>query len=155
SLDAAALEVALVRAVNALASAGANRVVIAHGGADRLAAEGRLKKILLRKFPQHLLGAIPLLYSHEVVEDENDARRTWTALFNAFLHPAMERFLYNAEAKLRQNKSQNPLLIFRNDGHSARVAKTIAIKTYSSGPRGGMEGTRALARHYGLKHLVS
>ncbi|HKY91508.1 MAG TPA: hydantoinase/oxoprolinase family protein [Nevskiaceae bacterium] len=155
SLDAAALEMALVRAVNTLASAGANRVVIAHGGADRLAAEGQLKKILLRKFPQHLLGAIPLLYSHEVVEDENDARRTWTALFNAFLHPAMERFLYNAEHKLRANKTQNPLLIFRNDGHSARVAKTIAIKTYSSGPRGGMEGTRALARHYGLKHLVS
>jgi N-methylhydantoinase A/oxoprolinase/acetone carboxylase beta subunit len=155
SLDTAALETALVRAVNNLASAGANRVVIAHGGADRLAAEGKLKKILLRKFPQHLLGAVPILYSHEVVEDENDARRTWTALFNAFLHPAMERFLYNAEHKLRTNKTQNPLLIFRNDGHSARVAKTIAIKTYSSGPRGGMEGTRALARHYGLKHLVS
>jgi N-methylhydantoinase A len=155
ALDDSALETALVRAVNALASAGANRIVIAHGGADRLASEGKLKRILLRKFPQHLLGAVPILYSHEVAEDQNDARRTWTALFNAFLHPAMERFLYNAENKLRHNKTRNPLLIFRNDGHSARVAKTIAIKTYSSGPRGGMEGTRALARHYGFEHLVS
>ena len=154
-LDEAALEMAAVRGVNALASAGANRIVVAHGGADRLASETRLKKIFLRKFPQHLLGAVPILYSHEVVEDENDARRTWTALFNAFLHPAMERFLYNAEHKLRTNKAQNPLLIFRNDGHSARVAKTIALKTYSSGPRGGMEGSRALASHYGFKHLLS
>src|SRR3546814_14445525 len=67
----------------------------------------------------------------------------------------MERFLYSAEHKLRQNKAQNPLLIFRNDGHSARVAKTTAVKTYSSGPRGGMEGSRALAAHYGFKQLLS
>jgi N-methylhydantoinase A/oxoprolinase/acetone carboxylase beta subunit len=155
SQDNEALETAAVRAINALASSGANRVIVAHGGADRLACETRLKKIFLRKFPQHLLGAIPLLYSHEVAEDEDDVRRAWTALFNAFLHPAMERFLYNAEHKLRLAGTRNPLLIFRNDGNSARVAKTIALKTYSSGPRGGMEGTRALAQHYGFEHLVS
>ena len=155
ALQGVELEAALVKAINQLASAGANRVVVAHGGSDTLSVEGQLKKILLRKFPQHLLGAIPILYSHEVVQDDDDARRAWTAVFNAFLHPAMERFLYNAEHKLRNNKAQNPLLIFRNDGHSARVAKTIALKTYSSGPRGGMEGARALAAHLGLKHLVS
>lgn len=154
-LPEAERDAALVKAVSRLASAGANRVLIAHGGADCLDAEAALKKVLLKKFPQHLLGAVPILYSHEVVQDENDVRRSWTALFNAFLHPAMERFLYNAEHKLRSNKAQNPLLIFRNDGHSARVAKTIALKTYSSGPRGGMEGARALASHLGLPHLVS
>jgi N-methylhydantoinase A len=149
------LERAAVEAVNRLASAGANRVVVVHGGDGRFAAEDRVKRIFLEKFPQHLLGAIPILYSHEVIEDDDDVRRAWTALFNAFLHPAMEGFLYNAEHKLRVAKSQSPLLIFRNDGHSARVAKTIALKTYSSGPRGGMEGTRALARHYGIEHVVS
>ncbi|MGQ0698362.1 MAG: hydantoinase/oxoprolinase family protein [Panacagrimonas sp.] len=149
------MEMAAVKAVNSLSSAGANRIIVAHGGADRSEQETRIKNILLRKFPQHLLGAVPILYTHEVVEDDNDVRRTWTAIFNAFLHPAMERFLYNAEHKLRQNKAQNPLLIFRNDGNSARVAKTIALKTYSSGPRGGMEGSKAVANHYGYKHLVS
>ena len=155
TLDDVALEVAAVRAVNTLASAGANRIVIAFGGNDRNAAERRLKKLLLRKFPPHLLGALPMLYSHEVVEDDNDKRRSWTTIFNAFLHPAMERFLYNAEHLLRENKSQNPLLIFRNDGQSARVARTTAGKTYSSGPRGGAEGAKALASHYGFKQLLS
>ena len=153
--DDATMEMAAVRAVNALSSAGANRVVIAFAGAGRSTNEIRLKKLLLRKFPPHLLGAIPLLYSHEVVEDDDDVRRAWTAVFNAFLHPAMERFLYRAEHKLRENRARNPLLIFRNDGHSARVAKTIAIKTYSSGPRGGMEGSRALAGHYGFPRLLT
>ncbi|MGH8505538.1 MAG: hydantoinase/oxoprolinase family protein [Stenotrophobium sp.] len=155
SLDAAALELAMVHAVNALASNGANRIVIAFAGRDRTAAEIRIKRLLLRKFPPHLLGALPILFSHEVAEDEDDLRRTWTALFNAFLHPAMERFLYSAEHLLREHKSQNPLLIFRNDGNSARVSKTIACKTYSSGPRGGAEGAKALAAHYGFKQLLS
>ncbi|HEX4872056.1 MAG TPA: hydantoinase/oxoprolinase family protein [Nevskiaceae bacterium] len=151
----AALETAVTRAVTALTSAGANRLVVAVGGAGSEAEEKRLKRILLRKFPQHLLGAVPILYAHEVVADEQDTRRAWTALFNAFLHPAMERFLYRAEAQLRQYRTRNPLLIFRNDGQAARVAKTIAVKTYSSGPRGGAEGARALAAHYGFARLLS
>lgn len=158
-LDAAlageALDTAIVQAVNAIASEGANRIVVAFGGAAREALEVQVKRKLLRTFPPHLLGALPILYSHELVDDADDVRRTWTALFNSFLHPAMERFLYNAEHKLRDYKTRNPLLIFRNDGHSARVAKTVAVKTYSSGPRGGMEGSRALARHYGFDRLLS
>jgi N-methylhydantoinase A/oxoprolinase/acetone carboxylase beta subunit len=155
SLAGEALESAAVQAVNALASDGANRVVIVFGGADRAAAEVAVKSKLLRTFPPHLLGALPILYAHELVDDADDSRRGWTALFNSFLHPAMERFLYTAEHKLRDFRTRNPLLIFRNDGHSARVAKTVAVKTYSSGPRGGMEGAKALAGHYGFKRLLS
>lgn len=154
SLDGDAFEVAAVKAVGQLASSGASRIVVAYGGTERRVHELRTKAVLLRKFPQHLLGAVPILYSHEVVEDEDDTRRVWTALFNSFLHPAMERFLYNAEHKLRAYRVKNPLLIFRNDGESARVAKTIALKTYSSGPRGGMEGTKAIAAHYNFEHLL-
>lgn len=154
SLDDAALEVAATQAISKLASAGANRLVIGVGGAARDAGELRLKKMLLKKFPPHLLGALPLLYSHEVVQDDDDTRRIWTALFNAFLHPAMERFLYNAEHRLREFKTKNPMLIFRNDGDSARISRTAAVKTYSSGPRGGAEGAKALAGHYGFKRLL-
>lgn len=154
SLDDAALEVAATQAISKLASAGANRIVVGVGGAARDAGELRLKKILLKKFPPHLLGALPILYSHEVVQDDDDTRRIWTALFNAFLHPAMERFLYNAEHRLREFKTKNPMLIFRNDGDSARISRTAAVKTYSSGPRGGAEGAKALAGHYGFKRLL-
>ena len=158
-LDAAqgaeAFEVAAVRAVGALAALGANRLVVSFGGPQCHALEAQLKRHLLRSFPPHLLGALPILYAHELVADADDTRRTWTALFNAFLHPSMERFLYAAEHKLREAHSQSPLLVFRNDGHSGRVAKTIADKTYSSGPRGGMEGAKALAAHYGLSRLLS
>lgn len=149
------LESAAVRAVNELAAAGANRIVLACSGEDRERIEIQLKRALLRTFPPHLLGALPILYTHELVDDADPVRAAWSAVFNAFLHPAMERFLYGAEHKLRDFRTRNPLLIFRNDGHSARVAKTIALKTYSSGPRGGLEGARALAVNYGFKQLLS
>ena len=149
------LEDAVVAAVNRLTSAGANRLVVGMAGAGYREAEQRLMRIVLRKFPLHLLGAVPVLFSHQVVEDIDDARRIWSAAFNAFLHPAMETFLYHAERLLRSHHYRKPLLIFRNDGDSARVAKTIALKTYSSGPRGGMEGARALAAFYGFERLLS
>ncbi|MFZ2948076.1 MAG: hydantoinase/oxoprolinase family protein, partial [Desulfuromonadaceae bacterium] len=77
------------------------------------------------------------------------------ALINSFLHPAMEHFLYNAENRLRSYRTKNPLQIFRNDGDSSRVAKSIAIKTYSSGPRGGMEGMKTFSRMYGFSDVVA
>ena len=144
----------LVERVNQLAARGAGRLVVAIGGPDGAEQERRVKRQLLQLYPRHLLGAIPLLFSWELVADRDDARRTWSALLNAFLHPAMERFLFNAERRLRDNKTRRPLLIFRNDGGSSRVAKSAALKTYSSGPRGGLEGTKALAAGYGFRHLL-
>ncbi|MCC7414318.1 MAG: hydantoinase/oxoprolinase family protein [Gammaproteobacteria bacterium] len=154
-LEGAELETAALQAVNVLSSAGANRVVFSFSGARAAAREQWLERVLLRRFPAQLLGAVPLLFGTALVRDRDHARRTWTALGNAFLHPAMERFLYSSEHRLKEHKTRNPLLIFRNDGGAARVAKTMALKTYSSGPRGGMEGVRALAAHYGFDRVLS
>jgi N-methylhydantoinase A len=143
----------LVQLVNKLTTDGAARIVVAVGGSDGQ-DERRLRSILLRKFPRHLLGSVPILYSWDFAADRVRSRRIWSGVINAFLHPTMERFLYNAEDRLRSHRVRNPLLIYRNDGASSRVAKSVALKTYSSGPRGGLEGTRALASAYGLKDVL-
>ncbi|GEL19232.1 hydantoinase/oxoprolinase family protein [Pseudonocardia asaccharolytica] len=147
------LSAQLVAQVNKLTTDGAARIVVAVGDADG-EAERRVRGILLRCFPRHLLGSVPFLYSWEFATDRVPARRIWSGLLNSFLHPVMERFLYNAEDRLRRHRVRNPLLIYRNDGASSRVAKSVALKTYSSGPRGGLEGTRALATAYGLEHVL-
>ena len=149
------LESRLVAAVTRLAAIGANRIVVGFDGPDYQGHEAIFKDLALRKFPRHLLGVVPILCAGDLVDDPEPLRRIWSALLNAFLHPVMESFLYNAEGILREHYHRHPLLIFRNDGDSARVARTVAIKTYSSGPRGGMEGARALAEHYGCEHLLS
>ncbi len=140
-----------VQKVNRLTTLGAARVIVAAASPDE---ERRLRHTLLRKFPRHLLGSVPFIYSWDLAGDRNDVRRVWSCVLNAFLHPTMERFLYAAERRLQEYKVANPLLVYRNDGASSRVAKSIALKTYSSGPRGGLEGTAALAQVYGLPRAL-
>ncbi|WP_020661494.1 hydantoinase/oxoprolinase family protein [Amycolatopsis benzoatilytica] len=149
--SAETIEFEVVQLVNRLTTAGAARVVVACANP---AEEHRLREVLLRKFPRHLLGSIPIIYSWDLAGDRDHARRVWSCVLNAFLHPTMERFLYGAERRLKEYRVTNPLLVYRNDGASSRVAKSIALKSYSSGPRGGLEGTAALARVYGLKHTL-
>lgn len=145
----------LTSSVSKLVSGGANRVIIAMSGSNAAAAEKIAKRNLYRVFPRHLLGAVPLLFSTELTNIGTPEQRAWASLINAFLHPAMEKFLYNAENKLREHRARKPLLIFRNDGNSTRVAKTIAIKTYSSGPQGGIVGGEVLLRHYNIPNAIS
>lgn len=148
-------ELEVVRLINGLTAAGANRIIVSLDGASFENDEQRLFKIVLRRYPRHLLGAVPILCGSDLTCDLDAVRRTWTAVLNSFLHPAMEKFLYNAENGLRAYRTKQPLLIFRNDGDASRVAKTTAIKTYSSGPRGGMEGMRSFAATYGIADVVA
>ena len=148
-------EAGIVTAVNRVATMGASRIVLSLDHDDFLQRESDILRVIGRKFPSHLLGVVPVLSAGKLADDPDYGRRTWSSLLNAFLHPAMERFLYSADHRLKTHKTRNPLLIFRNDGGAARVAKTTAIKCYGSGPRGGMEGVKALAAHYGFSKLVS
>lgn len=141
----------VVQKVNQLTTDGAARIVVVGESRE---SEQILRNMLLRKFPRHLLGSVPLLYSWELVGDRRRDRRTWSSILNSFLHPVMERFLYQTQHRLREHKVTNPLLVYRNDGASSRVSKSVALKTYSSGPRGGLEGTQALANSYGLTHVL-
>lgn len=149
------LEEGTVKAVNDLLSQGASRLVIALSAGNAREDEERMFDIILRRYPRHLLGAVPVLFSHNMAHDADDTRRTWAALLNSFLHPGMEQFLYQADRTLRQHHVRKPMLIYCNDGTSKRVAKTIALKTLDSGPRGGIDGARALARHYGLERCIT
>jgi N-methylhydantoinase A len=145
----------LTTSITKLTSMGANRIVVCFDVEQAKACESQFKELAFDNYPRHLLGAVPMLFASELVEDVSVVRRAWTALVNSFLHPAMESFLYNAENRLREYRTKNPLLIFRNDGNASRVAKTIALKTYSSGPRGGMEGVKSFSKKYNLSNVLS
>ncbi len=142
----------LMASVSQLISQGVSRIVVA---LPEPAQELLVKDEVLERYPRHLLGAIPVLFSHELVRDDDHGRRLFSAVVNSYLHPGMELFLYGAERVTRQHHLGSPLLIYRNDGDSARVAKTTAIKTYGSGPRGGLAGAAAYARWYRSPLLVA
>jgi N-methylhydantoinase A len=53
------------------------------------------------------------LFFWELVADPLRYPRTWSSLLNAFVHPAIERFLFNADRRLRDARARQPSRTFR------------------------------------------
>lgn len=145
----------ILAATEELLHDGAERLVVSLSGEYALQLEQEVKRVLLAEYPRHILGALPMLFSSEVTGDPDIGRRTATALLNAYLHPSLEHFLYKAEDVLRAHRYSRPLFIYGNDGTSNRVAKVTAIKTYNSGPTGGVEASLHLAAACEAHDLVT
>ena len=144
----------VLRSLEQLLAAGAERVVVALGGQAPRATERRLRRAVFARYPRHVLGAVPILLSTDVAGEDDLTRRMPTAILNAYLHPSLEHFLFEAEDILRERGCPHPLLVFGNDGTSNRVAKVTALRTYNSGPVGGLQGAAQLCRHYAARHGV-
>src|SRR5262245_54021666 len=149
-------ETATVAALRRLLERGARIVVVALGdGPDLAAREATVRSFIAAEYPRHYLGAVPILPSHEVTLTPDPFVRVCTAVLDAYLHPVMSRFLYRVEDELRKCGYARPLLVAQSNGGTSRVAKTTAIRTWGSGPAGGVAGAAALARHLGLEGVVS
>jgi N-methylhydantoinase A len=117
--------------------------------------EKAVKDIIAADYPRHYLGAVPVLASSDLVDYPNDFLRTCTAALNAYMHRELAIFLYRVEEELHRSGLVRPLLIANNMGGVARVAKTRAIDTYSSGPVCGLMGSVYLASRYGLSNVIT
>jgi N-methylhydantoinase A/oxoprolinase/acetone carboxylase beta subunit len=149
-------EAATVAALRRLLERGARIVVVAlSDGPDLAAREATVRSFIAAEYPRHYLGAVPILPSHEVTLTPDPFVRVCTAVLDAYLHPVMSRFLYRVEDELRKSGYSRPLLVAQSNGGTSRVAKTSAIRTWGSGPAGGVAGAAALARHLDLDGVVS
>ncbi|MBK6652388.1 hydantoinase/oxoprolinase family protein [Zoogloea sp.] len=111
---------------------------------------------MLRKHPRHLLGAVPVLYGSDLTTDWDVVRRTWTALINSFLHPAMDSFVQCGKPPARLPHQEPAADLPQRRRRASRVAKTVGhLGTYSSGPWGGMECMKTFARLYDLSDVVA
>ena len=122
---------------------------------DGVEAERDVEAVFREHYPRQCLDTVPLMLAGDLTSDPDPDRRAATALFNAYVHPAVADYLYRAEDYLRDRGYRRPLLVVHNDGGCARVAKTIAAKTYNSGPTAGVAGAAAVARDFGLDSLVT
>lgn len=142
-------------AIRALLQDGARGLVASAGAGEQTAVERRIATTFAQHYPRHCLDSVPLLLTGEVTADADVVRGRATALFNAYVHPDVADFLYRAEDYLREHGYARPLRVVHNDGGAARVARTIAGKTYNSGPMAGLLGAQSVARHYGIENLVT
>ena len=148
-------EQAVLEGVRRLFEDGARRICVALDTFPDTAPEQRVKKTVERQYPDHFLGAVPVLLGSEMAQVGDAATRAHAAVINAYVHSQLASSLFQAEDLLRYEVGwDGPLLVGHINGGVARVGKTKAVDTIESGPVFGTHGAAWYARRYGLDRVV-
>ncbi|MEX1358163.1 MAG: hydantoinase/oxoprolinase family protein [Gaiellaceae bacterium] len=94
--------------------------------------------------------------SHRAAREWREYERTSTAVLNAYIAPAVERYLGRLEGSLRERGLGVPLHVMQSSGGilTAEAARRRPIQTLLSGPAGGTMGGAALAEILGRPNLL-
>jgi len=113
---------------------------------------------------EHMTGeavrtAMPDAYislSSDVLPQIKEYERTCTTVVNAYVGPALQRYLTRLETRLREAGFAGPLLIIQSHGGVATVADAVRLAAGAvlSGPAGGVAGSRHAARLTGQGNLI-
>ncbi len=144
-------------AVRSLLEKGVRRIVVSTQGAfEDDAAEQAVKRLVTRNFPDHYLGAVPLVLGSEICRHPDDQTRTHMALVNAYVHTPLAVALFKAEDQLLgEHGYRRPVYIAHVNGGVARVAKTKAVDTAESSPFFGLNACAWFARLYGEDKVLA
>ncbi len=111
-------------------------------------------EVIREEFPEHMLGAAPIILSHRVGGRKGEYARTSSAILDAFLHKAMYHGLSTLELNLREHGYRKPMLVNHNSGGMAQLNSTDALQTIHSGPVAGIHASEHLASEADLGNVI-
>ena len=117
--------------------------------------ELRIREVFLRDYPAHMLGAIPMLLSHQVAGRKGEYARAMSTIMDGFLHQVMYHGLGTLELNLRAAGYDKPMLVNHNSGGMAQLNSTDALQTVHSGPVSGIAASEHLALQTDLGNIVA
>lgn len=117
--------------------------------------ELRIREVFLEEYPGHMLGAIPMLLSHQVGGRKGEYARAMSTIMDGFLHSTMYYGLGTLELNLRQSGYSKPMLCNHNSGGMAQLNSTDALQTVHSGPVSGIAASEHLALQTELGNIVA
>ncbi len=134
-LDAASLDAAIAT----LVAEGVEAVAICTLHAWR---DGRHERAMAAAVRAAMPGAYVCL-SSEVLPQIKEYDRVCTTVVNAYVGPALQRYLTRLETRLREAGYGGPVLIIQSHGGVATIADAVALSAGAvlSGPAGGVAGS--------------
>jgi len=142
--------------IRSLVNRGAQIIVVALvNSVVNPAHEQRIEEILFEEYPSHLLGAIPIILSHQVAGRKGEYVRSTSAAVDGYLHSTMYHALSALEQNLRAHRYVKPMLVIHNSGGMAQLNSTDALQTIHSGPVSGIAASEHLATQAGLGNVVA
>jgi acetophenone carboxylase len=157
ALPAGGSETETLAAIRALLEDGVRRIAVSlRGGFSDDSGEQAVRRLVDENFPDHYLGAVPLVLGSEICRHPDDQTRTHMALVNAYVHTPLAVALFKAEDQLlEQHAYRRPIYIAHVNGGVARVAKTKAVDTAESSPYFGLNACAWWARRYGHAKVLA
>jgi N-methylhydantoinase A len=117
--------------------------------------EQRIEEIFLQEYPPQLLGAIPVILSHQVAGRKGEYVRASSAIVDGYLHSTMYHALSSLEQNLRAHRYEKPMLVIHNSGGMAQLNSTDALQTIHSGPVSGISASEHLSVQCDLGNIVA
>lgn len=142
--------------VKQLLEAGVRRICVSLADAfPNNGSENAIKEMIEDQYPDHIIGAVPVLLGSEMAQLRHDQTRAHYSVMNAYTHAQLANSLFKAEDLLRDEHGWNgALLIGHTSGGVARIGKTKAVDTIESGPVFGTFSGAHMAGLYGFKNVV-
>jgi len=148
-------EQTVLEAVRRLFEDGARRICVCLDAFPDAEREEYIKRTISSRFPDHYLGAVPVLLGTEMAQVDDASTRAHAAVINAYVHSRLASSLYRCEDLLREDAGWgHPLLVGHINGGVARVGKTKAVDTIESGPVFGTYAAAWYARRDGLDNVM-
>ena len=114
--------------------------------------EERLERLVDEAAPD-----LPVSRSSDVLPEYREYERTMTTVLNAYVMPAVARYLQHIESGLGERGFQASIQIMRSDAGvmSLEAARERPVNTVLSGPAGGVKGATYVATVAGYPNVVS
>ena len=145
-------EASLDAAIETIRQSGATSVAICYlhayrNPAHEIATEQRLRRALPDVFVSRSSDVLPQIKEFE---------RVSTTVVNAYVGPAVHRYLTKLEIRLGEEGFAGSLFVILSHGGMAPVAEAarLAAATVLSGPAGGVAGARRSAALLGVEDLI-
>ena len=152
SVQTALDEASLAQAIAIIRQSGATAVAICYlhayrNPAHEIATEERLK----RELPDVFISR-----SSDVLPQIKEFERVSTTVVNAYVGPAVHRYLTNLRTRLDEAGFSGSLFVILSHGGMAPLeeAARLAAATVLSGPAGGVAGSRRCAELLGVPDLI-
>lgn len=147
-LDSASLEAAIER----LRAERVESVAVCYLHAWRDPVHERATRAVLER----LLPGVPVSLSSEVLPQIKEFERLSTTVVNAYVQPALARYLRNLETRLREAGYAGPILVMTSHGGVATIEEIVRLAAGAvlSGPAGGIAAARRVAQVMRAPDLV-
>lgn len=129
-------------------------VVVMTNSVENPEHELRLQEIFETEYPAEMLGAIPMILSHQVVGRKGEYVRASSSIIDAYLHSTMYFAMSSLEQNLREKGYRKPMLLVHNSGGMAQLNSTDALQTVHSGPVAGIHAAEELSSQSKMPNIV-